>query len=66
MIADLDFNVEFNKKEWELIRDAVADISCWHMGFKAANPDYEPPPQLKALTDLVSDTKSKVARVTKS
>lgn len=54
--------INLNKEQWELIRDATADISCWHMGFKAANPDYEPPPQLRALCDLISDLKHKVTK----
>lgn len=57
--------ITLNKDQWELIRDATADISCWHMGFRAANPDYDPPPQLRALTDLIGELKLK-NRVTKS
>lgn len=59
----MNFKVEFSKEEWELVRDATADIACWHKGFKAANPDYEPPPQLQALLDLVGSTKSKIAKM---
>ena len=54
--------ISLTKEQWELIRDATADISCWHMGFKAANPDYDPPPQLRALSDLISDLKRKVTK----
>lgn len=54
--------ISLTKEQWELIRDATADISCWHMGFKAANPDYDPPPQLRALSDLISDLKHKVTK----
>jgi len=54
--------ISLTKEQWELIRDATADISCWHMGFKAANPDYDPHPQLRALSDLISDLKHKVTK----
>lgn len=54
--------ISLTKEQWELIRDATADIGCWHMGFKAANPDYDPPPQLRALSDLISDLKHKVTK----
>lgn len=49
-----------SKMEWLLMRDAVADIACWHMGFAAAKPDYQEPPQLKALSDLMNDLKRRV------
>lgn len=58
----MNYNVEFSKEEWELIRDATADIACWYRGFKSANPNYDPPPQLRALSDLISDLKHKVAK----
>lgn len=48
--------------EWLVIRDAAADISCWHMGFKAANPGYHPPPQLKEFEDVIRELKYRVRK----
>lgn len=62
----MNYNVEFSKEEWELIRDATADIACWHRGFKSANPNYDPPPQLEELVNLVSKTKSEINRMKSS
>lgn len=36
-------------RKLELLRDDIADVICWHLGFKAANPEYEPPPGLDEL-----------------
>ena len=51
------FTIALTKEEWELLRDGVADVACWHYGFSAANKDHEPPPQLKAMLDLMGSLK---------
>lgn len=46
--------------DWEILRDGVADIACWHLGFEAANPNYKPPPQLNDLVNLMTMIKRNV------
>lgn len=41
--------IDWPKEKWEFLRDNIADVACWHMGFQAANPDHRPPPGLNEL-----------------
>ena len=48
----MKINIELEQEMWETLRDAIADVACWHMGFGAAKSDYEQPPQLSQLIDI--------------
>ena len=54
--------IELTIKEWELIRDGWADVACWHHGFASAKPNYEAPPQLEAVSDLISHIKNRLLK----
>lgn len=43
-----------NVKEFQKVKDAIADVACWHFGFEAAKPDYKAPPQLQELIEFGS------------
>lgn len=38
--------------EMQAVKDAIADVLCWHHGFEAAKPDYNAPPGLRTLNDF--------------
>lgn len=55
--------IEWELKKWESLRDNVADVSCWFMGFEAAkgnDPDYKRPPGLKDLEDITKEINNKI------
>lgn len=54
--------IDFPREKWELLRDSIADVSCWHMGFNAAkgNDSYHAPPQLRDLEDLAKEIQIKI------
>lgn len=48
---------------WEKIRDNIADVSCWFMGFEAAkgnDQNYRRPPGLLDLENTASDLNRKI------
>lgn len=53
-------SIELEKEMWETLRDAIADIACWHYGFESAKPDYYAPPQLRQLIDVGTIIKGKL------
>jgi len=53
-----------SEQEWILLRDAFADIACWHMGFREGRPDYNAPPQLRELSDLMTKLKRRALEQT--
>lgn len=55
-------NFQMTEKEWHSLRDGFADIACWHKGFRAAQPEYEGPPQLEDASAIVSMMKSQAQK----
>jgi len=54
-------SIRMTRHEWETLRDAIADVACWHLGFQAAKPDTKGPPQLQELIDLNAKIKRYLA-----
>lgn len=52
--------IDLPKHTWELLRDSIADVACWHMGFAAAKPESEQPPQVRQLIDIGGLIKSAI------
>lgn len=52
--------MQLSDKEWKTLRDGMADISCWFMGFNAAFPEWRSvrmPPQLNEVEQLINELK---------
>jgi len=44
-----------NRFEAQSLKDAIADVLCWHNGFECAKPDYKAPPGLYILERFGTD-----------
>jgi hypothetical protein len=50
------------KSQLQALKDAIADVMCWHNGFECAKPDYNAPPGLYTLQSFGADLQRYIDR----